>query len=443
MKKSIFVLALFFLVPLVSAIEVDMNDNFHQSETMIAKVSGIFMQEITTEDLYLYRDYHVRIPIDFGILKIDSNNYYIYAQLDKSSGNYSLVLKDVQYQQAGKIVQGDYWKNFTISDGVADFQVNPGAINSKSDFSVDLINLKEVSLEVGKRIVNTTSSENVSEGFWASLFGSSTESSSGEKIILLPGETKTVDFKISKFNKSGFVQLTSNNTEYFVPVTVNKSSETPSVELYFVSSDVNVSISTNSNTSRIIYLKNSGTSDAENISLVLSNSIKNYVNISVKKIEEIKANSTYVVYINFSSVNSSFVVNGSLDVKYSGEIQDSLLIYFNVIKGYVPPKNVSTNVSSNKSSYSKTCSELGGIICSSGQNCSVSLVDSTSGKCCVGKCNNIEKSNSKKILGWVILGVIVLFLLWFYFRKYSKPKKPVDVLEVSKLLSKMQKNIKK
>jgi hypothetical protein len=445
MKNKIF-LVLLLLIPIVSAVEINLNGNFSQGETLIAKITGVFTQDILQENLVLYRAYHVRIPMEFNIYKVDKNNYYVYAQLgERESGQYSLVLKDIKYSQSGKNIQGDIWTNFTLSSEYVDFYVSPGFVSSKNNFFIEFVNMKETSLEIEKSIVGFNSKKaNSSEGsFWDSLFSSSMENSSGEKIILLPGETKSVEFEISDFVNESFIQLKSNNTQYFIPVFVLTSVSDERAGVYFDSSDLDISLSTNSNTSRIIYIKNSGGYDLTNISLNLSGSLKNYANLSVNKIDEIKKDSSTTILINFSSGNSEIKLNGSVDI-YAENFSDTLLISLNVIKNYVPPKNISTNTSMNKSSYTKNCSELGGKVCSSTQKCNSTLIDSRDGKCCIKKdCLDISKSNKNKIIGWVIIGLVALFLLWFYIKKYSKTKKQVNILEVSKMLSKMQKDMKK
>lgn len=79
----------------------------------------------------------------------------------------------------------------------------------------------------------------------------------------------------------------------------------------------------------------------------------------------------------------------------------------------------------------KTCSQLKGMVCQSDQVCqNGEIVDAKDSKCCISSCVAKTESNSKKIIGWVLIGLIVIFLLWFRVkynrtrrRKYSLPSK--------------------
>ena len=62
MKKTILILLLLIL-PLMTAVEVNMNTEFAQGETLMAKISGNFLEQVEKENILFYRD-HVRIPLD-------------------------------------------------------------------------------------------------------------------------------------------------------------------------------------------------------------------------------------------------------------------------------------------------------------------------------------------------------------------------------------------
>jgi len=81
--KKLFLL--FFLIllsfQLISAVEFDLKQNFSNGETIITKVSGNFINPIARGNVFFYREpEHVRIPIDYGIMKVGSE-YYIYVLL--------------------------------------------------------------------------------------------------------------------------------------------------------------------------------------------------------------------------------------------------------------------------------------------------------------------------------------------------------------------------
>ena len=59
MKKVLIIFLALFLFPIISAVEIEMKDNFDQGETLIAKISGNFYEAISEENVIFYRG-HVR-----------------------------------------------------------------------------------------------------------------------------------------------------------------------------------------------------------------------------------------------------------------------------------------------------------------------------------------------------------------------------------------------
>ena len=112
MKHNFFIVFLLLLfIPLAVAVEIGMNTEFNQGETLIAKISGNFYEAISIENVVFNRG-HVRTSIIPFVAKIN-DDFYIYAQLlDKSPNNYSIVLENVKYIQGNKIIEGDISKNF-------------------------------------------------------------------------------------------------------------------------------------------------------------------------------------------------------------------------------------------------------------------------------------------------------------------------------------------
>ncbi len=62
MKKIFFIILLILILPAISAIEFDMKAEFAQGETLMAKVSGNFIEPIINENIFLYRG-HIRVPL--------------------------------------------------------------------------------------------------------------------------------------------------------------------------------------------------------------------------------------------------------------------------------------------------------------------------------------------------------------------------------------------
>ena len=113
-----FILISFFLfsllvLPAISSVSIDMKSDFSQGETLIAKISGYFLEPILRENVLFYRG-HVRIPMEYDITRIDED-YYLYANLaGKTSNNYSLIIRNVRHMEFTEVTEEDIIKNFSI-----------------------------------------------------------------------------------------------------------------------------------------------------------------------------------------------------------------------------------------------------------------------------------------------------------------------------------------
>ena len=125
MKRTILISLAFLILilPIISAVEIDMKSEFSQGETLMAKISGNFLEPIQEENIFFYRG-HVRIPLEYDMAKID-DKYYVYAQLgDKGPNNYSLRIENTRYMQGVNMVEEDIIKNFVITDDLTDFKLD-------------------------------------------------------------------------------------------------------------------------------------------------------------------------------------------------------------------------------------------------------------------------------------------------------------------------------
>lgn len=261
--KKLFLIAflIFLLLPLVYAVELDMKDNFSQGETMIAKLSGNFITPPTKNNIFFYQE-HVRIPMDYGIEKIDKE-YYIYASLSgKKEGNYSISIENVQYMKGAETLSDNIVKNFSITNTTADFSLKPGVIVSSGEFSLEIQNLKDKQILVTVR----TQIANISERDISILTQDTTA-----KIVsvsLISGEVGKIYFKagsgLPTFQK---IELKSENFIYEIPVYIFTSLTNQETPYRLEPSELISSIPTNSITKKTIFLYNTGDREIRNISL--------------------------------------------------------------------------------------------------------------------------------------------------------------------------------
>jgi hypothetical protein len=423
MKKSILIILLLTLLilPSVLAVEFDVKEQYAQGETLIAKVSGTFISPITTDNIFFYRE-HTRIPIEFDVNGANGE-YYIYALLEnKNAGNYSISIENAQYKKGAETINEPITKNFSITDKTADFSINPGFVFPTGGFSIDIQNLKDnqIIIDVNTNLNDSTSRE---------IFISSPEVSDAASISLISGQEKQINFKLSP-GPAALKKITmqTNNTFYEIPISLLTASEGNQEATFSLEpSKFTYSLPTNSQVKKTVYIYNTGNTEMKNISILLSDSLKSFANVSVSKIDKLDAGSNTQFELIFSSKTEG-EVEGDLKA-IAGETIAYSSISLKFLNNYVAPANETVVGQSSQ----KTCAELQGISCNKeGFKCSKEMIDAKDGWCCKGTCDSTATSSVGKIIAIVIVVVIVAGLIWFYLKKYKKAKKPVDLLEVAK-----------
>ena len=394
---SIFFLAIFFL-PLISAVETDMKSQFAQGETLLAKVSGNFIDQITRENIFFYRG-HVSIPMIYNVVKIE-DEFYIYALLTgKTPGNYSLSIEGVRYMKATKIVDDTLVSNFTISNETAVFSVNPGVVSTKDDFSVELQNLQDRKIKIA-------------------VGDDSPFITSQTSLELRSGEKKNLFFDIGENAENGIVnmKLSSENFSYTLPVYLdaNKTAGTVS-DLEFQPSVIEVSMATDSDSKRILYLANTGDEAIEDIFFGISPLLDPYIIVSPEKIDKLDPNSTEKIEIQIMSGENEAMLEGKVTA-YTENLSTSLTLVLDFAKDFVLVEGEEDEI------IVTTCEELGGAICGENQECTGDSVYAKDGVCCLAQSECTEKAESSmgKFIGWGLLVLAFVFLYWFYKRRYKK-----------------------
>lgn len=436
------VIFLFLIIPSVSAIEIQLNENYSIGETLIAKISGNFVDTPNSNNIFLYQDGHIPVPTQFSVSRID-NTYYAYTTLiDKSAGNYSLKIKNVRYYQVNTILDDDLIKNFTIKNEIADFYVIPGFLDTDKDFSLKLTSLKDNDVVV---YVNPEKSSS-SSSFFDSLFGGNSDSEETDSefnVTLSSGQSKNITLYLDRTLTEPtlkIINISSENTDYSIPVYMNVENTTKDVgtgNLRFSSVVFNVSLATNSNTTRVLYLENTGNDSVENITLYVSSALAPYINLSEENLSSIPKNSSKRIDITFISGEFEKNIEGQITARYlnstdSTYIYEYSAVFLSFVKDYIPSTgDNSTNIPTD----TKTCSELNGKICSSSETCSGDSVYAKDSLCCLDSCvskDTEEKSSYGKWFGWGLVAVILIFLAWFFLKKFRKVSTPINLIQISK-----------
>jgi uncharacterized membrane protein len=343
-----------------------------------------------------------------------------------------MIIKDTKYMQGTQISQEDIVFNFEILEQQADFSVIPGAKKTSENFSVEIQNLQNYKINL--EILRGENSEE-SIGFFASLFGTKTSGNSENTFELKSGEIIKLDFELA--NKTGLekIEFKTENQTYLFPVYMiveeKNESEEGTKDLDFEFSELNITLPTNSNTTRFAYLFNTGEEDLFEVNLTLSKSLENYINISKNSISFFDANDSEQIQLNILSNLEEGKIEGQLRAESNNTIA-FINIYLNYIKDYIPLNETNTTKENKKESL-KNCSELGGEICEQGTKCSEKTNTSTNGACCLSECVKKTTSSTGKIIGWTVIILLVILYIWFYFKKYKRTKKnKIDLLEIAK-----------
>ncbi len=432
-KKFLIAIIVFmlFIIPIASAVEFEVDSEFDHGETFLAKISGNFIDPILAKNIFFYRG-HVTTSVPFSILKI-GEGYYIYAQLlDKDAGEYSIAIENVRYYEGSQIIDEDIIKNFTITNKTADFSVNPGFVITSEDFFIEAKNLQDHQITI--KVKETETSEK-KVGFFESLFGIGEDS---ERLITLySGEIKKIDFEIGGLNETVInkVELSTENTFYKIPVYIIKNKtavEKKEIGFKFEPSELNITLSTNSNATRIIYLINTGDLILENISLSVSYSLKQYTSLSAELIDKLNPNSSKKIELRFNSDDEEKIVEGQITAKVeeNGNVYAYSAVMLNFQKFYLPI--VGEGEIGKKPPVSQNCAEMGGVICDLKQNCTGKLERARDYICCIGECEEIKKSSAGKIIGWLMIIAVIGLLIWFFKKKYRGAKKEINLLEIAK-----------
>ena len=408
MKKIMIILTLLLIFPLISSVEFEMKNEFDQGETLVAVISGNFLDQIIRDNIFFYKE-HVRIPVVYEVGKIN-DDFYIYAMLTgKEQGNYSVIIKDIRYMSGIEIIDEDIVKNFTITENTTDFSLNPGFIITSEDFFLEVQNLQEERITVQIDTPETFISENSLE--------------------LRSGETKRINFNLNE-EGSAFeeIKLSSENANYFVLVFVMSDiniTEEERLNFKFEPHIVDVSIATDSDSKRIVYILNTGDT-VEDIFISVSPLLEPYVTVSPQEINTLEENSTEKIEIFIVSGTEEIIIEGQIFAR-AENFTSSLILILDFIKDFIPEEPEEEEV------IITTCAQIEGIICEGGERCTGKTSPTKDGICCFAPaiCEETPKSQTGKIIGWGVVILIILLLFWF-FKKYKKVKPKVNLLKIGK-----------
>ncbi len=452
MKKLVFIFAFVFCIlalSFVSPMTLQTSSSYDLGQNFIARVSGNFYQPLTTSNVNFLRGHDPVYFEPYYVTQIDNYNYVVSFTIPKGAnpgpGNYTIVVQT----QSGTVSAP-----FTITTKTAFASITPAVVvPSSSSYGLYVTNNlgSPITVSYGPS-GNQTNSLNL--GYQTSYLNLSTPSyGTLENMLFSYGNNTYYSLIYSKYvaaptqNETNTTNQTGSQDS--IPPTINKISIYASPNKTFI---FNSNISDNVMLSSVFYsvynsnstidnsLSNITFTNNKNTTVAVSNygnytlrvwakdNSSNYAHKDIKfsVSENVTTNPPSFWDIFFGNNSSSNQTNKTNQTSNQTSFWDNLFGN-NSSSNQTNETNQTTNLTNqtfgNTSSGLKTCAQLGFPVCDSNQSCQGSLVDASDAQCCNGTCvAQSSGSSTWGTIGWILLGIVILFLLWFFFFKFRKTR---------------------
>lgn len=400
MKKELTILMLLlFLLPLVSAVNLNLKSSFQPGETLLGTLEGNFLFQLNQENFYFYSD-REQIPLIFDVAKIQ-NKYYFYALLPAEERNYTLLIKNVKYFENAKEMTGNFEKNFTVLGNVSDFSVYPGFLIIRNESFLTLESLNQP-LIVSAKFLNSSQSVQVPIADKKKVYFSASEK----------------NFTLTE------IELSSPATKYLIPAAIISSAVSSEYEsnvaetekFRFNKEEYNFSVYEKNKTFFSIYLQNLGDKIIKNITLTYSDTLEGTIELSPDEISELKESESQKITLLIDAKIYK-IFKGKISASAENYSAESLLIINAIEQGKPLPIEDKIPPVTGKES----CTDLQGELCLDTQECSETSKDTIEGLCCIsGTCQ--EKTSYWGIIIGIILLIAVGIGLYFLYQRSKKAK---------------------
>ena len=423
MKKIFLIFLIFFLISNAAALSITLPEKIDQGGTLIATLQGNILDHISKTDVSFYEG-NVQIPLNYDIEKIE-DTYYIYAIIPYSEKKYSLIINDVYFKENNQFKTLDLEANFSISNKTADFNVNPGfIITNQKYFQIEVYNNLNSNLEI------TYNFPGISESTTIPLQES--------KII------KINTSKVLGTSKNNLI-IKSSNMQYDLPIYVIKNQTIPPINesnnvsdgtipvelegrsrLQFSADGIDEKLRKGEIYEYVLGLANIGDKESGRIELIISEEIKNLIDLETISINNLLPNEDREIrFLINTNLNGEF--NGAISAESEDSIE-KLEIFLLIAENVVPITSIRSEL---------TCEELDGTVCLPSQICSGTTVFSANEACCKGSCKLIDQPKEEKkkystvsIILVVVALLIILVAIFLGFKK-SKARKQNAIIEPS------------
>ena len=393
MKKSVMIVfCILLLSGFVSAISTDLKANYDRGETIIAEIKGNILEPITKEQVDFIRG-HVSVPFDYDLKKL-GEKYFLWASAPTNENNYTLVIKDIVTTENGKTTKINFEQNFSVAGNFSDYNIKPGFIFTREDFSVDIY-------------FNEDSENKINAGF------------PSREIILKPGKN-TIEFSIEEANETGLYMIEIGKyafPAYIFVEEVNGRQIGKKPMLRFEPERIASIMLIGEKSAYPFQIVNFGDWDVGDIEIDYDENIFSIdrETIGLKAKEGIELNASFI-----GDISEEMKIKGisRIITARAGGYAFELPVVINFTEKQEEAKTPYLN-NYTRLSY---CSELKGKVCVAEENCTGETKTSLDGACCIGACAKKEiESGNYSWIGWLIAGIVLLVIMYAYLR-YKKAK---------------------
>ncbi len=396
MKKESVLLLIFafaiLILPAVLAIETTLKQEYQPGETLIAEISGNFIDSLEPENFLFYSG-RAFIPMIYDVSKIQ-DKYYVYALLPDNERNYALIIKDAHYLEEGMEKSEDLQFNFSVSGNISLFSVNPGFIITNKDFNIKLES-KVKSIVLKSEFLNST-----------------------KELSISAGQEKTLSFSVADIKEFTITNLalSAESQTYIIPVAVFKSGGekenlTLAKEFRLSKSLIDVTILKGQEFPIELIISNTGQEDIEDVSI--ESNIKE-LTVKPEEIDILEAGKSEELSLTIKSGKIG-EINGTLkasSANYTFEIPVFITITENKTE-FLSAINTSSLII-----QTGDCDALNGKICADEEECTGEKKLVLEGICCIGTCQKKKTGASNWI--WIIVIIIILAGAGFFIYRRIK-----------------------
>jgi hypothetical protein len=399
MRLLLVCVLLLLVFPSVHALSLNIAPSYDQSETVVVEIEGTVFTPIASSQIQFLRG-HVQTVVNYDLQKL-GDRYFIYFVTPRNQNNYTLILRDVDTTANGERQLITLERNFSTTNQSVPYNVRPALIHTDTDFQLTFTSFMDqpVNIPLG------------------SPLNSNLTLPSGETLHTFSIGTFAPGLSFFMIGPYALPIYNSEEVDNTPPISNFVDISPRRIEHVFVRGR---------EPSVTFIVRNIGTEELSRVVFVYNES---RYTLKPARVDSIDVNKSISVNVTLKDFNA--VYDDSIRVEAGDESFD---IPVRISYNQTAPSTLNATNASVQGFY---CNELGGKICTTGEQCSGSTVTSLSGSCCIGSCSVPEKSS----LAWIgyLIGALILVILVIIGGKYLKARTPKGSTGLAGRVAKLEK----